>query len=316
MGARICGENMRALIAIGLTAVYAACYVAIRAGLAYAPPLAFAGWRLLIAGAAVLGLVVALHQPLFPARRLWLWVLILALTATAAAYGAMFVSPGLAGAGIASVLGNLQSVFVVGLAAAVLGERMSRGDWAMLVLGVLGAIFITWPALRVRGAEGLAGPALALAASLGFAIGSVVIKRVEPGAGLLAVTGWQLLGGALPLLAASAFVERSAPMRWTPEFVGILLFLALIGTSLATAAWYWLVQREQVGRFSMFFFLVPVFALGLAVAIYDEPISKSEVLGMALIFVGIGVALAQAWRGTGIPYGRARCVSANPPAVP
>lgn len=297
---------MRMLIAIGLTVVYATCYVAIAAGLAYAPPLAFAGWRLVIAGAALLGLVAAWRRPLIPARRLWPWILLLALGATAAAYGAMFVSPGLAGAGIASVLGNLQPFFVVGLAALVLGERVRGADWATLALGALGAVFIAWPAIR-GGAEGLAGPALALSASLGFAVGSVIIKRMEPGAGLLAITGWQLLAGGLPLLAAAALGERGAPVRWTAEFVGILLYLALPGTALATAVWYWLVQGGDVGRLSMVFFLAPVFGLGLAVAVYDEAISRPEAAGVALIFAGIGIALTQSWLGAtqaGAPRGR------------
>lgn len=307
---------MRILIAVGLTLIYASCYVAIKAGLAYAPPFAFAGWRLVIAGAAVLGLVAVVRHPFIPARRLWPWTLLLALAATAAAYGAMFASPGLAGAGIASVLGNLQPIFVVGLAALMLGEPVSRADRATLALGALGAVFIAWPALRGRGAEGLAGPALALAASLGFAIGSVVIKRMKPGACLLTITGWQLLIGGLPLLAASALIERGAPVRWTAEFVAMLLFLALIGTSLVTAVWYWLVQREEVGRLSMFFFLVPVFGLGLAMAIYDEPISRPAVVGVGLILAGIGVALARPRRGTTADRDRARRTATVPNGVP
>jgi drug/metabolite transporter (DMT)-like permease len=309
-------NHVRALIASGLTVVYATCYVAITAGLAYAPPLAFAGWRLVIAGAALLGFVAALRRPLAPARRLWPWILLLALAATTAAYGAMFASPGRAGAGIASVLGNLQPMFVVGLAALVLGERMSRADWATLALGVLGAVAIAWPTFRGSGTEGLAGPALALSASLGFAVGSVIIKRMEPGTELLSVTGWQLLAGGLPLLAAAALLERGAPVRWTAEFVGLLLFLALPGTALATAVWYWLVQRGDVGRLSMVFFLVPIFALGLAAAVYDEPLGGAEALGVALIFVGIGVALAQAWRGKRGSRDRARCVETEPSAAP
>ena len=104
---------------------------------------------------------------------------------------------------------------------------------------------------------------------------------MKPGSCLVSVTGWQLLVGGLPLLAASALVERGAPVRWTAEFVGMLLFLALIGTSLVTAVWYWLVQQAEVGRLSMFFFLVPVFGLGLALAIYNEPISRSAAVGLA-----------------------------------
>lgn len=289
---------MRTPIAIGLIAVYAACYVAIEVGLAYAPPLTFAGSRLVIGGAALLGLLAMRRQPLMPSRRLWPWVLLLALAASAAAYGAMFASPGRTGAGIASVLGNLQPLFVTGLAALVLGERISPADWATLALGALGAVFIASPALRERTGEGLVGPLLALSASLGFAAGSIVINRIEPGSELLAVTGWQLLVGSLPLLAAGALFERGTPVRWTANYVAVLLFLALPGTALATAVWYWLVQAGSVGRLSLLFFLVPVFGLALAVAVFGETIDGAKAVGVTLVVAGIGVTLAQAALGT------------------
>ncbi|MDQ2807405.1 MAG: hypothetical protein M3Z04_10920, partial [Chloroflexota bacterium] len=45
----------------------------------------------------------------------------------------------------------------------------------------------------------------------------------------------QLLLGSLPLLAASALFEAPARITWNGEFVGILLFLALVGTAFTTA---------------------------------------------------------------------------------
>lgn len=287
--------NVRVLIMVGLTAVYAVCFVVIREGLDYASPLVFAGLRTIIAGVSLLGLVAALRQPLIPPRTQWPWILVLAATATAASYGAMFVSPDRGGVGIASVLGNLQPLFVIGLAAPLLGERLTGSDRAVLVLGVLGAVLIAVPALRGDNAYGLSGPVLAVAASLGFAIGSVVVKRMNITSGLLTLTGWQLFLGSLPLLLASTVFERDEPVRWTVEFLLLLLFLAIIGTALVTAVWYWLVQREEVGQLTLFFFLVPVFGLALAAVIYGEAIGRTEAAGVALIFAGIAVAIARSW---------------------
>lgn len=289
---------------VGLTAVYAICFVAIKAGLTYAPPLAFAGLRLAIAGLALLGLAIVARRPLLPARWEWPWILALALTATAAAYGAMFVSPGRAGAGIAAVLGNLQPLFAVGLAALVLGERMTRADRLALGLGVLGAVVIAAPAWRADSGTDPAGPALALAASLGFAVGSVLIKRMAPRSGLPTITGWQLLVGGVPLLVAALRVERDAGIRWGAEFLALLLFLALPGTALATVVWYRLLQQGDVGRLTMFFFLVPVFGLGIAMVAYNERIGRPEAVGAALLFTGIGLALVQSWRGNNAPRAR------------
>lgn len=277
---------------VGLTLVYAVCFVMIREGLAYAPPLAFAGLRIIIAGVSLLGLLAVLRQPIMPTRSQWPWVLSLAITSTTLSYGAMFVSADQAGVGIASVLGNLQPLFVVVLADPVLGERLTRSDLANLVLGVLGVMLIATPALRGGNAYGLSGPILAAASSFGFAFGSVLVKRMDPKSGLLSITGWQLLLGSLPLFAGSALLESGERVQWKAEFLGFLLFLALVGTALVTAVWYWLLQREKVGQLSLLFFLVPVFGLALAAVVYDERIGWSEASGVAVILSGIAAAIA------------------------
>jgi drug/metabolite transporter (DMT)-like permease len=277
-------------ILLGLTAIQALCFVLIKAGLAYAPPLLFGGLRALLGGGVLLGLTSVLRQPVLPPRKTWGGVLALALSATTLGFGGMFLSPGRTGAGIASVLGNIQPLILVGLAAALLGERMSPRRWITVALGLAGVILISWQALTMPGGVALSGAALALIASAGAAIGSVIFKRMRVATGLLAVTAWQLILGSLPLLAVSALVERQVQVIWSVQFVGVLFFLALLGTSYLTAAWYWLVQRGELSRLALFLFLVPVFGLGIA-ALFGERVSLLEGAGLLLIVVGIVVAV-------------------------
>jgi drug/metabolite transporter (DMT)-like permease len=93
---------------------------------------------------------------------------------------------------------------------------------------------------------------------------------------LLALAAWQLMIGSLPLLGASAVFEPNAGITWNIEFVGLLLFLALVGTSFTTALWYWLLQRMEVGRLTMFLFLVPVVGLGIAALAFGERVGPLE----------------------------------------
>ena len=229
--------RIQAPLLLGLTAIYAVCFVLIKAGLAYAPPLLFGGLRALIGGAALLGLLIVLRQPLLPPRQRWGGVVALALTATALAFGAMFLSPGRSGAGIAAVLGNAQPLILAVLATAVLGERLTRGRWITLALGLTGVTLISWQALARRDGDALSGAALALTASVGAAVGSVIFKRMRVATGLLAIAAGQLILGSLPLLAISALLERGSLAIWNIQFVAALLFLALAGTAFANAAW-------------------------------------------------------------------------------
>jgi drug/metabolite transporter (DMT)-like permease len=275
---------------MGLTLAYALCFVAIKAGLPFAPPLRFAGLRSLIAGTVLIGLLVARGRPLIPPRESWLLLLALASTATTVGFGAMFLSPGRTGIGVAAVLGNFQPVIVPALAAIFLGERMSGGKWAALLLGLSGVVLIATPTFR--GPGGVDGPLLALAASLGLAASSIMVKRMPPQLDVLQLTAWQLVAGTPPLLLASALLEPRSVIIWNGTFLGLLFFLAIPGTAVANAIWYWLIRQGDVGRLTMFFFLVPVLGLLLAAAVFAEPIGILEGIGVGLTIVGIG---AVAW---------------------
>lgn len=285
-------------LAVLLTLIYSFCYVMIKAGLDYAPPLLFGGLRTLIAGTALLGWAFARRESVLPSRTNWKAILVLAFVGATLVFGAMFLSPGLAGAGLASVLGNAQALFTVALAAVFLGERLSPGKAAAIVLGLSGVMMISYPALQSANTESTLGIGFALAVSAGTAIGNVIVKRMNLRQGLLAFAGWQFVLGSLPLLAVSGVIERGYEVRWTIAFGGLLLFLALVQTSFSTAAWYWLLQKEEVGRLSLFFFFVPIFGLGIAAVVFNEPINPVEGAGIAAILVGIGMLI---WDASGRP---------------
>ena len=283
-------------LALLLVLVYALCYSAIKAGLEFAPPLRFAGLRAGIGGVTLMVVLLAARRPILPPRHFWAGILVLAGVGTFLAYGAMFLSPGRTGAGISSVLGNTGPLMIIVLAAVALGEPVTRTKLAALVIGTLGVSLIAWPALTDPTRAGAAGALLPLLAAGGVASSSVLLKRWEVGDALLSVTAWQLLLGAVPLLLLSAAVESGAAITWDGTFTALLLFLGLVGTAFALALWYWLVQREDIGRLSLLFFLVPVVGLALAGLFFGERIGGIEAGGVGLTLAAIGLVLRAAWR--------------------
>ncbi len=200
----------------------------------------------------------------------------------------MFLSPGRTGAGIASVLGNTTPVFAILLAATVLREPITRVKVVALVLGFAGVSLIAYPAVSGLAGVGLLGVVLPLVAAVSSATESVVVKRLDLDDEALPVAGWQLLLGGSSLLALSAWVERGVSIAWRVSFVAELLFLALVGTAFATALWYWLLQRDEVGRLTLYLFLVPVLGLGLAAALFGERLDAIEWTGVAVTLAGLG----------------------------
>ena len=288
----------RSALLLGLAFIYSLCFVAIKAGLAFAPPLLFAGLRAEIAGLALLAPVVAMRRPVFALGVSALGLLALALTSTTLAFAAMFLSPGRTGAGIASVLGNLQPLFVIVLAAAFLGEMLTRAKLAAIAFGLGGVTLIALPAMAGPDTYGISGPLLAIGASVSFAVGNIVLKRIGGRADVLPMTAWQLVAGGLPLLALSALVERGGAIDWTPEFAALLLALALGGTALPFLAWNGLARREEIGRLTLLLFIVPVFGVALAALIFGERLGTRELAGLAAAVAGVGIALRDSVHAT------------------
>lgn len=275
-----------------VTAILAVCFTLIKAGLDYAPPLLFGGLRALIGGGALLGVAAVAPGPLLPPRRTWLGLLGLSVVATALTFAAMFLSPGRTEAGVASAAGNLQPFLTLLLAAFFLGEALTAATTTAMVLGLAGITLISYPALTGSGALGMSGVALALAVSVGSSIGNVLIKRMQLGRSLLAVTAWQLVIGGLLLLLLSGMVEDVTRLDVGPVFVALLLFLALAGTAFTTALWYALIQAGDVGRLATFFYLVPVFGLAIAVLAFGEAVSIPTFGGVLALLLAVGVIVS------------------------
>jgi len=274
-----------ALLAVNVFAAF--CYVGIKVGLEYAPPLAFGGWRALLAGVTLILVATASGQRIIPARGDVGMLCVLALTATTATYGAMFGSPALMGAGLASVLGNVQPVIILVLGAAVLHEPLTRTKVLGVLAGLTGVVMILSPALSASSRGALLGGSLALTASAGAAVGTIVVKRARLRIGLIATTGWQLAVGSVPLLAAAMVWPGTSPVRWTSTFLGLLTLLALLGTALPTTLWFWLLRGEDAGRLSTFLFLTPVLGFLIGVAAFDEPVGALQAAGVLVIGLGL-----------------------------
>ncbi len=211
-------------------------------------------------------------------------------------YAGMFLSPGRVGAGVASVLGNVQPLITIILAGIFLGERLTHGKVAAFLLGLIGVALIVSPSLNTTDNSSVLGLILALSASVGSASGSVLFKTMNSQHRLLTITAWQLIIGSIPLFVGSFAIELDTHFVWNSEFLGLLFFLALVGTSLISVVWYWLVQREDVGQLSISFFLVPVLGLAIAVVVLGEEVSLLKAMGVTIALVGVCIATIESSR--------------------
>lgn len=273
------------------TLVAAICYTAIKAGLQYSPPIYFAGLRTFIGGASLISLLIVLKKPILPRRDLLKWILPVGLVSTTITFGFMFSSPEYTGAGIASVLGNSQPLTIIVLAALFLNERITLVKIAALFLGVIGIILISLESFISSDTNAFIGAMLATGTSTGAAITAVLLKRLKPGSDLISFTGWQLIAGSLPLLAGSIILESPSNVVWSGTYLSILIFLGLIGTALTEIIWFWLLQKYDASKLSLYLFLIPVFGLLIAFTAFEEKLELFEVFGIIMVVSAIGISI-------------------------
>jgi drug/metabolite transporter (DMT)-like permease len=163
------------------------------------------------------------------------------------------------------------------LAVAFLGERMNAWKILAIVLGVIGVGLIVRPA-----ASGLsAGQAIALAASLGFAVSVIMVKSLTRSDGALAIIFWMLVVQSLLGMLPALWVWRwpSGPV-W--GWVGVVAFCGTFSHYCMARA---MRHAEATVVVPMDFVRVPLTALA-GWLVYAEKVDLITVAGVALILSG------------------------------
>ena len=249
------------------------------------PPIFFAFLRFLCAAA----FVAVIPRPAVP----WHKLLALGLLLGAGQYGFLFVSmtQGIS-PGLASLLVHTQAFFTILIAMAVFSERLRPRQIGALLLALAGLV-----CLVVDRAEtgALGGLALVLTAALCGASGNNLMKSLGP-VDMLGVAVWMSLAAPLPLLALALLLETDgapaglvATITW--EATAAVVYSAVLATVVVFAIWGRLLATYAAAAVAPFFLLVPVFGMGLSALTLGERLSGAQVLGAALIFAGLALAL-------------------------
>ncbi len=201
-----------------------------------------------------------------------------ALTFTPAADGALIVPT------VNPVLTVLLSTFI--------GERLTANKIAGLALATVGAVLVIAAAtgLTFTG-ERLVGDLLMLGGAAAWSvyatIGAVTTRQGSP----IGVTAVACLVGAA-MLFPLGFLEQG--YRDVPSWpLGAWLqlgYLVVFATIVGFVLFYWAVRRFGAGMASMVSYLVPVFALVQAVTILGEQPEVLQIVGGAIILLGVRVA--------------------------
>jgi O-acetylserine/cysteine efflux transporter len=268
------------VLAVLATILWGFTFVAIKVGLGEFPPLLFAALRFL---------VVAIPAMIFVPRQgiPWRWIVAVGLAMGTFQYALLYIGmeKGMP-TGLSSLIIQSQALFTLLLSSWILQDVPRRQQWLGVGLALAGMLTI---ALDRGGSTPLFGLMLVLGAALSWSVGNICIKlaRVVNGFRLFA---WMSVVPPIPLLALSAVFESGqwqALRSLTPLGIGAILYTSLVASLLCFGFWAYLVQRYSPNRVAPFSLLVPIFGLGFAVVLLDDTLSRVEMLGAGLVFLGL-----------------------------
>lgn len=267
-----------------------------------ASPALLATLRLLPAGAVLLLAAAWLGRPLAVAAADRPWLLLFALVDGTVFQGCLARGLGQTGAGLGSVLIDSQPLLVALLARVLFNEPINPVGWFGLVLGLAGVLCLGLPADLLRH-WWLQGPAVMgsqpwshgelwmLAAAAAMAIGTVLCRYATRASDPVAVTGWHMLIGALPLLIACLAPGLSQGQilvpTWTLGQWGWMAYSSLVGSALAYGLFFVFASQGDLTGFTALTFLTPVFALLCGIVLLHEHLRPLQWLGAALALVSV-----------------------------
>lgn len=165
----------------------------------------FRSFAMIGAGSALLLFARMRGLPMQIPRRYWKTVALatafyLVIWNVASTYAAILIP-----SGQEPVLGFTMPLWGALIAWAALGERLNPRLLLAVVLGGIGVTLLMVPSFQAYSAAPL-GLAMGLLSAIGWAIGTLILKRANVMVPVLVLTGWQLLLGAVPISIAALFL--------------------------------------------------------------------------------------------------------------
>lgn len=194
-------------------------------------------------------------------------------------------------AGRASIIAFTMPVWAALLSIFMLGEAMTRYKLAGLILGVAGLAVLIGPDLVVLQVAPV-GALFMLSAAICWAFGTVLFKKHKWNSPVIALSGWQLLIGAIVMLPGAFLLEPIPDMTLLSNRAIIALaYLFVIPMVLCQWAYFKVVQIFPAAIAAIGTLLVPVVGVFSSALVLGEPIGWEEFLAMILIFGALASVL-------------------------
>lgn len=248
----------------------------------------FRAVALIVSGGVLMGVARWLGQPLTIPREHWLTIVLatvfyLVVWNIASTYSAILIP-----SGQAAVLGFSMPLWSVLISWLILRRRIGAHLLLAIVLGAAAIALLMAPNLGAY-ADAPLGMALGLLAGLGWAVGTLVLKRRPIEVPVLVLTAWQTLLTAIPItIVALVLGDR----QWfVPgwESIVVIGYIALGPMAVGNLCWFAIVGLLPANVAGLSSVMVPVVAMVSGAIIHGEPLGPLQLTAMACSVVALSL---------------------------
>jgi drug/metabolite transporter (DMT)-like permease len=273
--------------------VWGSTYLAIRVGVETIPPLLLAAARNLVAGLIMFPLALRSRRAAgpaagtvsWPSRAEWRGCVIVGVLLLVA-NGAVGIGEKTVPSGLAALLVATVPLWLLGMDAGLNHARLGLAPLAGLALGLAGVgLLSAFGEDSDRGISGW-GVVIILVAAAGWALGTILARRVTIPASPALASGMQLLSGGIALLALSAATGEFGSLHLAEISAAswlALAYLTVVGSIVAFSAYGIALRSLPTATVATYAYVNPVIAVLLGTLILNERVTPAMFGGGALI---------------------------------
>ena len=279
-----------AYIALGVVCViWETTYLPLRIAVENFPPLLFTGLRQTIAGIIIIAATLIINKGGWPSmahvfRQAVAGFFMISVGNGFVAWGEMYIPSGIA-AIICSLMPGVVILINIGI------QREEKTNAKILIgvaLGLLGIVLIFSEHLvEFSRPEYIGGILLTFGAVLGWAVGSIWIKKKNNSTNLFLNAGLQMLGGGLWLFPMSMVFDDYSTISFGPEAVYPFIYLVVFGSIVAYLSFSYALRKLPMTIVSLYAYINPLVAIILGWAVLNEKLNLRILVAFAITIGGI-----------------------------
>ena len=254
------------------------------------PPLTMRGTTGVIGAGLLAGLAILSGQSLRVPREIWPRLVLAAFFNV----GCWMTLMGLAllwlPASEAALIAYTMPVWASVLAWPILGERPNLLRVISLVMAFAGLSAIMGGNGLAASMEKLPGIIMALGGAFGFAVGTVLAKKLPLNLPPLSAAAWQIGIGSLPVAIVGLFVEKADVAALSRLGWILVVYSTVIQFCVAYVSWFAALARLPASVAAIGTMAVPVIGVVASAVALHEPLGIGQTAALAFTLAGVALA--------------------------